>query len=189
MVNRLLSWNLKGGLLSSKTSPIAEILKKANPEASIASWAIRFAASLDGVAVVLSGMSNMDQILDNINTVNNLEPLSDEELSVVLEVVDVLNKIPRVPCTECGYCLTSCPQNIYISKLIGLYNDYLVHNTIENTAAMYRFFTDNVRNASICVSCYSCEKHCPQHIEIADTMAKISAVLIKNEIMIPELFV
>lgn len=168
---------IKGGMLSSESSPMAATLKAVNPDASVASWALRFAASLDGLITVLSGMGSMDQMLDNINTVKNLLPLSKPERDAIQKAVDILNTSPRLPCTGCRYCVAHCPQQINIPMLLNLYSDYVVYNTTANVDHIYEMFTRGGGKANTCVACRSCEEQCPQKIEISSYIAKLSVLL------------
>ena len=165
---------LKGGLLADENSTVSKVLKKADPSASLASWAMRFVASLDGVFNVLSGMNSMEQMEDNINTFQNLKPLSDDEMKVIDEAVNVLKSIPRVPCTSCNYCVEQCPQKINIPALMNLYSNYLVYNSTANSEMAFMFATANRGKPSDCVSCKACEEQCPQHIEISDIINKMA---------------
>ena len=167
---------VKGGMLAGNTSPIAGMLREANPNASLASWALRFVAQLDGVFVTLSGMSSYDQVADNIATFSDLKPLSSEEQAVLEKAVDIFDSIKRIDCTSCRYCVDDCPSKIPIPTLVGIYNDYLVYNTKTNLDHGYRLWTGNAGKAGDCTACRVCESICPQKIEIADTMAKISAL-------------
>jgi predicted aldo/keto reductase-like oxidoreductase len=164
---------VKGGLLASDSSPIAKVFKEANPDVSIASWAVRFAASLDGLITMLSGMSSYEQLLDNVKTVKNLKPLSEEEFKVIQEAVDVLKSIPRVPCTGCRYCIENCPQKISIPDMMDIYSNYLVYDTTANSEFPFFMATKDGGKPSDCVSCKSCEEHCPQHIGISDILSKM----------------
>ena len=170
---------IKGGSLASDDSPIAPVLKKYNPDASVASWALRFAATLDGVLTTLSGMSALDQLVDNVNTVNNLKPLSGEELSVISEAVNILNNIPRIPCTTCEYCVKGCPKQINIPSMMRLYSDYLVHKTTANIDHVYEITTRGGTSASACIECKKCEEICPQNIEITDILKKLAELFDK----------
>ena len=167
---------LKGGLLASEDSPITKVFKKAAPDKSIASWAVRYAASLDGVITMLSGMTTMEQLQDNIETVKNLKPLSEMEMAVVKEAIEVLNDTPRVPCTSCKYCLENCPQNINIPQLFDVYNNYLIHNSTANSEFPFMMATQNHGKPSECIACRVCEAHCPQHIAIADHMSDMAKI-------------
>ena len=164
---------LFGGKLASESSPIADILKKANSDVSLASWAVRFTAQLDGIFVTLSGMSTYEQVLDNIKTFENLKPLSAEEMAVIDKAVEVLRASPKVECTSCNYC-KDCPANIRIFHLINLYNDHLVHKTTTNLAGSYRWMTSGYGKAQDCTACGVCEDVCPQDLPIIETLAKVS---------------
>ena len=165
---------VKGGLLASDTSPIKNIFKEAAPDSSVASWAVRFAASLDGVITMLSGMSSMEQLQDNIQTTKSLKPLSEAETAVVKKAVDVLNSIPRVPCTNCKYCIENCPQKINIPALMEIYSSYLVHNSTANSDFPFMLATREGGKPSDCVACRLCEAHCPQHIGISDILSNMA---------------
>ena len=167
---------VKGGLLASDDSPISKMLKNAAPGQSIASWAMRFAAGLDGVLTVLSGMSSLEQVLDNIKTVKNLSPLTDRDRAVINEAVGILNSIPRVPCTSCKYCLENCPQKINIPTLMDVYSTYLVHNSTANSEFPFMMATKDAGKPSDCIACRVCEAHCPQHIDIADIMSEMAKI-------------
>jgi len=164
---------LLGGKLASTDSPIAELFHGADPNSSIASWALRFVAQLDGVFTTLSGMSNLEQMADNIKTYSDIKQLSKDELVVIEKAVAVLKGVPRVDCTSCDYC-KDCPANIKISSLINLYNDHLVHNTTTNLGGTYNWLTSDSGKACDCTKCERCEDICPQDIEILDILAKVS---------------
>jgi predicted aldo/keto reductase-like oxidoreductase len=168
---------VKGGLLGSETSAIAKAFKAYDSDASVASWALRFAGQLEGLITVLSGMSTYEQVADNVATFKNLKPLSEKEKDIVKGAVDILNGIPRVPCTSCNYCTPNCPQKIAIPGLLELYSNYLVYNTLAGMMHSYNFVRGSGGRAKDCVACRVCEEHCPQHIEIADTLAKFSALI------------
>ena len=164
---------LLGGKLASEDSPIAELFKKANPNVSVASWALRFLAQMDGIFVTLSGMSTLSQIEDNVKTFSDLKPLSGDEMALIDEAIKILRSVPRVECTFCDYC-KDCPANIPIPGLINLYNDHLIHKTLANMAGSYGWITGGRGKAKECTSCGACEKICPQNLEIIDTLAKVS---------------
>jgi predicted aldo/keto reductase-like oxidoreductase len=165
---------VKGGMLSSEGSPISKIYKAANPNASLASWALRFAMSLDGVFVTLSGMSDMGQMEDNLNTTKNFKPLTEDELKTIHEAVNVLNSVPRVPCTECEYCLEGCEAKIHIPEMMDILSDYMVHQAMTNLQNRYHNFAGPA--AKNCTQCRKCEETCPQGIGIVENLEKLSAL-------------
>ncbi len=167
---------VKGGLLAGNDSPVSKILKAADPEASEASWAMRFAASLDGLLTVLSGMSSISQIEDNIATIKNFRPLSISDTDVITRAVDALNSTPRVPCTGCRYCVENCPQKINIPALMDLYSNYLMYNSTVNSEFRFLMATKDGGKPSSCVACRVCEGHCPQHIGICDILANVAGL-------------
>ncbi|MCL2045929.1 MAG: aldo/keto reductase [Oscillospiraceae bacterium] len=167
---------IKGGMLTGTESAFAEVLKAANPNISMAAWALRFAASLEGVYVTLSGMSHFDHVADNISNFVDFKPLTKEEEAILEKAVEAFNTVPRIPCTECRYCVDDCPSEIQIPGLIGLYNDYLVYKTTTNLARRYGMLTRESGKADECTSCKTCEGICPQQLEISDTMEKIAEI-------------
>ena len=165
---------LRGGLLASETSPIRSLLRSADPSASMASWALRFVAQLDGVFVTLSGMSTLEQMNDNVATYASLKPLSADEQATINKAVDIIKSAPRIACTVCRYCTDECPSKLSIPELINIYNDYIAHNTVAKLAGSYMWCTMNSGKARDCTACRVCEENCPQDIRIADIMAKMS---------------
>lgn len=169
---------LKGGTLVNIPNKANEILNNYNSDLSIASWGIRFAATLDGVISVLSGVSNLEQLEDNISYMKNFNPLNDDELMVIDETVGIIKDSIAVPCTGCDYCLDSCPTNIPISKFFALYND--AKQAIE-IQFLYYFYYDNLAKknapASMCIGCGECEKKCTQHINIIDELKDVEELL------------
>ncbi|MDR0838493.1 MAG: aldo/keto reductase [Oscillospiraceae bacterium] len=166
----------KGGLLAGEQSTVASLLKKANPDVSVASWAFRYVGGLDGIKVVLSGMENIDQVNDNADTFDNFKQLTEGERALIAEAVEIINATPRIPCTSCHYCTAHCPKKIAIPMFIKIYNDFLTHRDKNSTGYSYALFSGGSGPAD-CVKCRQCEKHCPQHIEISDVMTKIDESL------------
>jgi predicted aldo/keto reductase-like oxidoreductase len=165
---------VKGGLLAGAGSQAEEILKSANPGVSEASWAVRFAASLDGLVTMLSGMNTMEQLRDNTATIKSLKPLSAGELETLREVVKVINSVPRVPCTGCRYCVDNCPQKLNIPFLMHIYNDFLAYRQKVGSGMPFMEATAGGHFPSTCIGCRNCEEHCPQHIGISEIMPKIA---------------
>jgi len=166
---------LLGGKLASSDSPIVEWLHSKNPDASIASWALRYVAQLEGVFTTLSGMSTFEQADDNIKTFTDLKPLSKDEMDAVKKAVEILRGVPHIECTSCNYC-KDCPADISIPSLINLYNDHLIHKTLTNLEGSYNWMTGGRGKAKDCTKCGACEEACPQDLEIIDTMKKISVL-------------
>lgn len=163
---------VKGGTLANMPAKITDIFKEADPDASIASWAVRFAASLENVMVVLSGMSNVAQMEDNISYMKDFKPLNEEEQAVVKKVQDVLAGIEQIPCTSCHYCTGGCPMQIQIPDIFEAFNRKLVYGQDDEAAKRYVKATEGHGKASDCIHCLQCENACPQHIEITSWLER-----------------
>ncbi len=163
---------VKGGTLA-KVPPRAErLLKEREPELSVPSWAIRFAASLEGVIVVLSGMSNLEQMRDNLGYMTDFVPLTENETALCMKVTDIINSSITIPCTACRYCVDGCPMNIPIPDYFALLNAESREG--DKPAASYEELSARYGKASDCIECRQCEQHCPQHIVITDMLKKVS---------------
>jgi hypothetical protein len=130
---------LKGGHLASLPPEAEELLRGHNPNASVASWGLRFAAGLDGVLTVLSGMSTEEQMRDNASCMENFAPLDEKEMELVKKAGDIYNAAPEIPCTVCRYCVEHCPQNIPIPDYFSLHNDVKRTNA-PSTSALYAYY-------------------------------------------------
>lgn len=174
---------VKGGTLADPPEAVAAVLKRAEPNASCASWAIRFAASLDGVTAVLSGMSNIEQMADNISYMREFKPLSAAELSVVEEARKALDSLPMIPCTSCDYCAEVCPLNIGISDTFAALNILNIYGRYEYAAGQekWQINAHGKKRASECVKCGACEEACPQHIRIREHLAEAVKAFHMNE--------
>lgn len=168
----------KGGWLASTASDVGKLLKSANPDVSVASWAFRFVLGLEGLFVCLSGMGNVQEVEDNIHTFKNYKPLSEEEHGLLKQAVDIIRATPNIPCTGCGYCAPNCPKKIVIPGFMNLYNNYLKHKNLDTIKHIHNMCTmgDNGRPAD-CVQCGACEKHCPQHLEIRKVMSEVARIV------------
>jgi predicted aldo/keto reductase-like oxidoreductase len=168
---------VKGGTLAKLPPNVQHMLNEANPKASAASWAIRFAASLEGVITVLSGMSALGQMEDNLSFMKHFQPLNDGERSVIERVKKALGDIPQIPCTDCKYCEKGCPQNIAIPGTFSVINDYLVYRDLEKAKGLYGWETHSRAKVSECIKCGQCEAVCPQSIRIIEELEKAKKVL------------
>ena len=164
---------VKGGTLAALPPEIDKIFKDAEPEMSTASWAIRYIASRPGIFTVLSGMSNMEQVENNLSYMADFKPLTEDEEQKVADVVNALNSVKTVPCTACRYCTEGCPMQIPIPDIFRVMNDYLVYQNLERAKNGYaRITSRGGGKASDCIDCGQCEDQCPQHIEIREQLKK-----------------
>ena len=170
---------VKGGMLANVPQEAAEMFKNHAPSMSVPSWAIRFAASLENVELVLSGMSNMQQLNDNMGYMSDFVPLNEEEIAMVHKAAEIINSDIAIACTGCAYCVVDCPKNIPIPKYFSLYNADLkerVNN--KGWTAQTGYFgtlTAKFGKPSECIGCGKCEKMCPQHLHIRDYLKDVAA--------------
>lgn len=173
---------LRGGLLTDLGEAGNAVFKKADPEASIASWSFRFAASLPGVVTVLSGMKCMEHLQDNIKTFSSFRPLSDADRKVIQAALEAYGSSGNIPCTDCKYC-TPCPLEIDIPSVFSVYNYYRrTINEHQRTPGALQMEKDVLRQAAQCVSCKQCLPKCPQKIDIPSMHRQVVASGMKREV-------
>ena len=159
---------VKGGALAVPPAPVQRVLDAAGAGVSHASWAIRFAASLEGVLTVLSGMSTLEQMEDNLSYMQSFQPLTQAEQAVIADAQTALAGVPSIPCTGCEYCLAGCPQNIPIPRIFSARNQQLIWGQTERGLASYQDAIQGKGKASDCIACGQCEAACPQRLSIIE---------------------
>ena len=167
---------VKGGTLAKLPQKVESAMKAMHPDWSIASWAIRFAAGLENVDMVLSGMSNMEQLMDNTSFMKDPAPFTAEESALVRQAVDAINESIAIPCTGCAYCAEGCPQKINIPRAFSLYNVDMQECEKDWTpqSAYYDNMTATGGKASDCIGCGHCEQMCPQHLDIMEYLKQVA---------------
>lgn len=168
---------VKGGFLADMNDDVMAVFKPARPSHSAAAWALRFAASREGIITVLSGMSSIAQMEDNLSTMKSFEPMNEEDNAVIGQVMDILNSIPVIACTACNYCVDDCPQKINIPGVFRLANDYKIYGNLTASRGAYGWVTHGGGKASGCISCAACEQRCPQHLEIINLLKEAAELL------------
>jgi len=168
---------VRGGMLASMPPELEAKFKGRQPDKSVASWALRFVGSLPGVMTILSGMSNEEQMKDNLSTFTNFEPLSNEEMKVVDEVTESLLGMPQIGCTACKYCCDGCPMKISIPDVFRTINTLRRYPDDWRSKNFYQGLISRSGKASDCIACGQCERVCPQHLPIIDLMKEAAEVL------------
>ncbi len=167
---------LRGGKLANLSEENSKILKKMRPDENIPAWAFRFLQSIPETGVILSGMSNFEQLKENIETFKENKPLNDKEMKTILEIADKITKKTSLPCTACRYCTSHCPQGIDIPMIIELYNEHCFTGG-GFLAPMALSAVPDDKKPSACIGCRSCEAVCPQQIKISEAMSDFTKKL------------
>ncbi len=167
---------VRGGKLAKLAERDEAALTALRPDEKIPAWAFRFIQSVPEVVVTLSGMSNFDQVKDNIKTFEEDKPLNEKEMAEILSIADKIAKKTSLPCTECRYCTSHCPQGLDIPELIKLYNEHCLTGG-GFIAPMALMAVPDDKKPSSCVGCRSCEAVCPQQIKISEAMSDFTSKL------------
>ena len=180
---------MKGGTLAKVPEEVEQMMRACHTDWSPASWAVRFAASLPMVKVVLSGMSNMEQLEDNTSYMQNFQPLNQEEKDLLKKAADIIHNTIAIPCTGCRYCIEEnhCPQNIPIPRYFNLYNtESLCPGRDWSPEQEYyaNSVNDGFGRASACIQCRGCERVCPQHLPITDLLKKVDETLEEHNFLL-----
>ena len=166
---------VRGGVLANVTPKAEALFKEKEPNMSVASWALRYVAHFPNNKVILSGMSNLEQLTDNINTFANYKPLTEEDLNIVNEAKKLILGNDFIPCTGCRYCMP-CPVGVNIPRIFALFNNYGIHQDL-NKFKEQMAKLDVKELPTNCVKCGKCVKHCPQHIVIYEQLEKIAKII------------
>lgn len=161
---------IKGGTLVNLPKSVEDRFRALSPDASNASWALRFAASHEGVEMVLSGMNSMEQMQDNIRTMKDFRPMNEEEIRLCAQAAEEIQANLAIPCTGCRYCTVQCPKHIPIPEFFALFQ----HGYMTTQMVYYFNLTQTHPKAGDCIGCHRCEQHCPQHIPITKRLKEIS---------------
>jgi predicted aldo/keto reductase-like oxidoreductase len=169
---------VRGGALAGLDPAYEEKLKALRPQTSVVEWAFRFLQSIPGVVVTLSGMSNMQQLQENIATYTKEDLLNDEERATLFQVARAMIEKKTLPCTSCKYCVTHCPMELDIPLIIQLYNEHSYTGGGFLAPMVINSLPDEKKPAA-CLGCRACEGVCPQNIKISEMMADFTAKLKK----------
>ena len=157
---------VKGGALANPPAGVQKVFREADKEVSFASWAIRYTASLDGIITVLSGMSDLAQMQDNLSYMKKFIPLDREEQAVIRKAQEIMTGLKSIPCTACHYCTEGCPKRIPIPEIFAARNQQLVWGQLEEGKRQYQTAVQNAGRAADCIACGQCEQACPQQIDV-----------------------
>lgn len=177
---------VRGGMLVNLSDDIKEVFTDYNPDESLASWALRFCRSIEGVICTLSGMSNLEQLEDNLNSMENFKPLNDEEYEIINKVTDMIVSEIEIPCTYCKYCLSHCPIEMPISRYFELVNSEKRGNGIPGFSVPTLAYINMTKHgnhpkASQCDECGSCKTICPQQLDIPKYLKETVVPLLERD--------
>lgn len=170
---------VRGGALVDLPEEAVKLMKDYNPDASLASWAMRFAASLENVEIVLGGMSAIEHMTDNVSYMKDFVPLNDEEMEIIRKVTEIYKSSVAIPCTACRYCVNhgdGCPMDIAIPEYFAVYNLVKKHGATWSTIQGYKTTAQQYGVPADCIECGQCEYMCPQHIRIIDKLKLVPAL-------------
>ena len=171
---------VKGGALADPPQAVKEVFDATGRNASYASWAIRYVASLEGIITVLSGMSNTLQMEDNLSYMKAFSPLDEQEKEAIRRAQEAINGVKSIPCTACHYCTAGCPKNIPIPEIFAARNKQLVWGRIEEGKAAYGQAVTGAGSAADCIACGQCERACPQQIKVIAGLKDCATALGKS---------
>ncbi len=167
---------LRGGRLAKASDSMTALMNEMRPDETIPAWAFRFLQTIPEVTMVLSGMSNMEQLQQNIGTYKEDRPLTEEEMKKLIAQIDMESKQAGLPCTACHYCTSHCPKQLEIPEIIALFNEHKVTGG-GFIAPMAVASMPEEKRPSACIGCRSCEKVCPQQIKISEAMKEFSGMI------------
>lgn len=168
---------VKGGTLADPPAEVKKLFKDYHSDMSYASWAIRFVASLDGIITVLSGMSNIEQMQDNLSYMKNFQPLNEEEQKIIQQAQRIMGNSSTIPCTACHYCTDGCPKQIQIPDIFLAVNKQLGNGQRAEALKSYQNVAAEGHRASDCINCKQCERACPQHLPITKYLKQCAEIL------------
>ena len=175
---------VKGGTLANVPEDAEKLLKDYNSSASVPSWAIRFAASCENVFMVLSGMSNLEQLRDNMSFMRDFQPMNDAERALCKKAAEIINSNIAISCTGCSYCTEGCPMKIAIPKYFSLYNTDLLDSKGKDWTPQGEYYdrlSEIFGKASDCIGCGQCEGVCPQHLPIIENLKTVADYFEKGQ--------